>query len=313
MRLVQKEKLKGILFAFLISISIWIFTLMNSEYHFYVKVPLKIVAPEKYSISGRVPEKIDVLISATGWQILNLSVFPKTSNCLINLSQSEIINEKVILTKNDFLKNLSIAANAKALDVNPPSITLDVGVIGEKIVRVEPDIEIYPRDNFIVVGKPILKPDLVVIRGKKEILDKIDEWKTERILLKDVHKPIQLDIPLSDTLRSLVSLSYEQVKLFVDVDLKAEKEIFDIQVTIEGGNLPEGHILEPKYLKATIRSGINKLIASDIISLEAKVSYFEITNDSIGIISPKINLPEGLNLVSLEPPYLYHWKRTRTK
>ncbi len=313
MGLTQKENLKGILFAFLISISIWLFTLMNSEYRFYIKVPLKIVPPEKYSISGKVPEKLDVLISATGWQILNLSVFPKTSNCIINLSQNETINEKVILTKNDFLKNLSLASNAKALDVNPPSITLDIGVIGEKIVRIEPEIEIHPRENFIVVGKPIVKPDLVVIRGRKEVLDKIEEWKTKHILLDDVHKPIQLDIPLSDTLRSLISLSFEQVKLIVEVDLKAEKEILDVPVTIEGGNLPEGHILEPNFLKATVRSGINKLIESDIVSLEAKVSYSEIKYDSIGIIIPKINLPEGLSLVSLEPPYLYHWKRIRAR
>jgi hypothetical protein len=110
-----QENIKGILFAFLISFSIWVYSLMNSHYNFYFKIPLKIIAPEKFSISGRIPEELDVLISATGWQILNLSFLPKTSNCTINLNQNEIVNNKIILTKNDFLKNIQLSVNAQAL------------------------------------------------------------------------------------------------------------------------------------------------------------------------------------------------------
>ena len=308
-----QENIKGILFAFLISFSIWVYSLMNSHYNFYFKIPLKIIAPEKFSISGRIPEELDVLISATGWQILNLSFLPKTSNCTINLNQNEIVNNKIILTKNDFLKNIQLSVNAQALDVNPSTITLDVGTIVEKVVPIVADVIIHPRENFILIGKPIVKPDLVVIRGRKELIDQIDVWKTKRVALEDVFEPLRKEIPLSDTLRSQISLSTEKVTLLADVDLQAEKEILDIPISIEGGSLPSEHIIEPKLLRAVIRTGINKLIQTDIPTLEAKVSYQELINDTTGIITPRITLPDGFYLVSLNPPFVYHWKRIKAK
>jgi len=309
----KQESLKNVLFAFLISFSIWVYSLMNSQYNFYFKIPLKIVAPEKYSISGRIPDEIDVLISATGWQILNLSFLPKTSHCTINLNESEIINNKIILTKNDFLKNIHLSVHARTLDVNPASISLEIGTIVEKIVPIEPNVIIRPRENFILIGKPIVRPDLVLIRGRSELVDAIKTWKTKEIVLEDVSEPIQMEIPLSDTLRSQISVGVEKVTLFAEIDLQAEKEIFDIPVTIEGGSLPTDHIIEPKYLRAVIRTGIKKLIETDLHSLEAKVPYQELIKDTNGIILPQISLPEGFNLVSIYPPFIYHWKRINTK
>jgi hypothetical protein len=108
-------------------------------------------------------------------------------------------------------------------------------------------------------------------------------------------------------------LSTEKVTLLADVDLQAEKEILDIPISIEGGSLLSEHIIEPKLLRAVIRTGINKLIQTDIPTVEAKVSYQELISDTTGIITPRITLPDGFYLVSLNPPFVYHWKRIKAK
>lgn len=302
------ESLKSIVFALLVSFSIWIFSILNSEYSISIKVPLNIVTPEKFSISGKIPEKIDVLVSGVGWQILNLAFLPKTSNCNITIDQSDLINKQIIISKNDFIRGINLGINAKIIDVSPGSLLIEIGKMAEKVVPIELNISITPREHFVVVGSPVVKPEFVTIRGQSEVIDKIDKWYTSKVYLDDVSRPLQIEVPLSDTLHSQISKSLSKVLVYVDVDFAAEKTINDIPVRIEGGNLPEGHLIEPKYVNATIRSGVNKIIETDIVTLDAKIFYDQIINDSIGIIKPHIEVPKGITLIGIDPPYLYHRK-----
>ncbi|MCX7908798.1 MAG: CdaR family protein [Ignavibacteria bacterium] len=307
------DKLKGIIFALLVSFSIWFYSILNSEYSITIKVPLTINTPERFSISGRIPEKIDVLISAIGWQILNLTFLPKSSFCNISVDISERTSDQLIITKNDIIRNIHLGVNAKILDVNPGTLMIEVGKMFEKVVPVEPNITIHPRENFVVVGKPIVKPEFITIKGRKEIIEKIESWKTAKVILDDVNKPIQVEVPLSDTLHSQISFNVSKVMVYVDIDFAVDKTIYDIPVRIEGGSLPEGHIIEPKYVTATIRSGVNKMIESDLVFLDAKIDYNQIMNDTIGILIPHIDLPNSFTITSLDPPYIIHRRVTKVK
>lgn len=312
-RIFKKDNIKGILFALVISSSIWIYAVLNSEYNIYIKVPLNIIPPEKYSVSGKIPEKIDVLISGIGWQILNLTFLPQNATCNVKLEESEHLNDKIFITKNDFIKSTTLGVNAKILDVSPSSLVLEIGKMVEKVVQVEPDITINPRENFIVVGKPIVRPEFVTIFGRKEIVEKIDKWRTSKVILDDVYKPMQIEVGLNDSLRSQLTFNIPKVMVYIDVDLAVEKTIYDIPILVEGGSLPEDHIIFPKQISASVRTGVNKMIESDIVFLDAKVEYSEIIKDTIGIVVPKVVAPYGLTVLSIDPPYLYHWKVTRTK
>ncbi|MFN3270397.1 MAG: CdaR family protein [Candidatus Kapaibacteriota bacterium] len=312
-RIFARDNLKGLIFALVVSFTIWIYAVLNSEYNIYIKVPLNIIPPEKHSISGKIPENIDVLVSAIGWQILNLAVLPKSASCTISLDQIERFNDKVILTKNDLIKGTFLGVNAKILDVSPSSLSFEIGKMVEKVVPVEPKITIRTRDNFVVVGSPIVKPQYVTISGRKEVLDLIDHWETIYVTLEDVHKPMQIEVPLSDTLRSQVKLNTNKVMIYIDVDLSAERTIYDIPIIVDGGFLPEDHVIFPKQVNAVVRTGVNKLIEIDPITLTVKVDYSEIMKDTIGIIVPRIDVPNGLSIVSIDPPYLYHWKVSKVK
>lgn len=307
------EMLKGILFSFVISISLWIFTTLNAEYTTYIKVPLFVKPPERLSLAGNIPEKIDVQITATGWQILNLSFFPKTSVCIVHFTRTDLQGNKLILTKNELLKGLSLSVSAKAQDVMPSILTFEVGQIAEKVVPVVPRVEITTRDNFVLVGKPIVKPDLVVVRGKKEILNEINSWQTKLLILEDVYRSLDIEVPLLDTLRSLVSVNFDKVRLLANVDLTCEKGLLDVPVKIEGGELPEEHNIEPRFLKVYVRSGVNNLVASDLSAIVAVLPYAEIIKDTIGILLPKINLPDGITLLYTEPAYVYHSRRLKVR
>lgn len=301
--------IKGLIFALIVSFSIWIYSTLNSEYVTFVKVPLVIQVPPKWSLAGRIPDQIDIQISATGWQILNLSFFPKSSSCLVQISEETIRQDKkVLLTKDDFLKALFLSASAKVLDVKPSNVLVDVGMLSKKVVPIVFQGEIYLRENFTIVSNPILQPDAVNISGRSEILDTIESWPTHYVIFNDVFHSIQTEISLLDTLRSLVSLAREKVNLIINIDLICEQEIHDVPVRIEGGIIPSHHTVEPRFVTVVVRSGVNRLSEVDFSTIEAKVDYVDLINDTLGIIVPKIKLPFGVELLQIKPPFLYHWR-----
>lgn len=299
--------IKGFIFALIVSFSIWIYSTLNSEYVTFVKVPLVIQVPPKWSLAGRIPDQIDVQISATGWQIINLSYFPKSSYCLVHISEEEIRQDKqILISKDDFLKALVLSASAKVLDIKPSNVLVDVGTLSEKVVPIVFRGEIYPRDNFTIVGNPILQPDAVKIRGRSEVLDKIESWPTQYVIFNDVFHLIQTEIPLLDTLRSLVSLAREKVDLLVNVDLICEQEINDVPVKIQGGTMPSHQKVEPRFVTVVVRSGVNRLSEIDFSTFEANVDYTDLIKDTLGMIIPVIKLPFGVELLKIKPPFLYH-------
>lgn len=309
MKSLKELNIKGLVFAFIVSFFIWIYSSLNSEYVTFVKVPLLIEVPSKWSLAGRIPDRIEIQILATGWQILNLSFFPKSTSCLVQISEEAIEQDKkILITKDDFQKGLILSASAKVLDIRPASVMVDVGTISERVVPITFSGEIYPRENFVVIGKPILQPDAVIIRGRSEILENIFEWKTKPIVFNDVFHSFKTEIQLLDTLHSLISLARDRVNLIVDVDLIAEEEIIDIPVKVEDENLPIGHKIEPKLITIVVRSGVNRLSELDLSSLEAKVKYNDLINDTLGILIPQVKLPYGVELLQMDPPYLYHWR-----
>ncbi len=307
------DKIKAFLFAFLISMSLWIYSALNSQYTTFVKVPLKIILPEKFSLSGKIPYYLDVQISATGWQILNLSFISKGSYCMLTISEYSIKKDKnITISKEDFLKNLQLEINARVLDIIPNNLTIEVGVLTEKIVPIVSKVDIIPRENFTIVGKPKLQPNYVVVRGLKEVLDQIEYWETENFAIFDAFAPVEVEVPLKDTMQQLVSLSLNRVKLIADIDIVSEVLITDVPVVVEQGSEIENHIIEPMYVDVWVRSGVNYLSQVDLSNVVAKVSQSEVLKDTTGIITPRVELPEGIALVSIEPNYVYHWRRIQS-
>lgn len=313
-KIFSKLNTKGLVFAFIVSFFIWVYLTLNSEYITFVKVPLFVEAPSKFSLAGKIPEYIDVQIIATGWQILNLSIFPKTTSCFVQISEETISpDKKILITKEDFQKGLIFSTSVKVLEIRPTNVVVDIGTIAEKLVPILFNGQINLRENFTIVGQPILQPDAIVIRGRSEILKDIDYWKTEPIIFQDVFQPLKTEIPLLDTLHSLISISRKKVNLIADVELTCEQEIVDVPVKVVGGAIPSMHSLEPQFVSVVVRSGVDRLSQIDLSNLEAKVKYSELLNDTLGIVIPHIKLPYGVELVRIDPPFLYHWRTNKVR
>jgi hypothetical protein len=115
-------------------------------------------------------------------------------------------------------------------------------------------------------------------------------------------------VPLQDTLSRIVELSHSNVIISFNIQQIADIKINDVEVKVRGAKLPANHKVMPLYLSVTIRGGAEQLsdFSPDLIS--ASVDFYQILQDTTGIIIPDIIIPNNLKLLNVDPPYVYHWQ-----
>ncbi len=301
---------KTFLGAFAFSLSLWLYITLNTEFVSFVKLPLKINLPPDKSIDDEIPKHISVEVRASGWQIFNLDYLNTAAECRIDLSHRKIEDSVFVINRTDIIKNLDNLGNVQAIDVVPQSLVLALGKIGEYSVVVEPNVEIIPAENFLRVGEIKTVPDLITIRGSDKKIRGITRWKTVHKVYEDVREPINDQIPLSDTLSNIITLSARQVLLKADVQKLAELTIEDLPLEYTGADLPQSHSLRPVLFDITVRGGLREIEQLNIDEISVSVNTAYVVNDTTGVIKPFISVPENIEVIQVYPPYLYHYVRT---
>lgn len=297
---------KTFLGALAFSIALWLYITLNTEFVSFVKVPLKIKLPKDKSIEKPIPDHISVEVRATGWQIFSLKYFNTASNCFIDLSSNKIIDTLYAINRTDIIKNLSDMGNVQAIDIVPQSLNLTLGQIGEYAVIVEPDVEILPHEDYLLVGEIKTKPDLIIIRGNDKKIRGITRWKTVHRVFKDVTESIKMKIPLSDTLTNIIDLSHRAVLLNADIQKIAEITIQDIRLQYNGADLSSHHKILPEYFDVTIRGGIKDIENLNVDDIMVTVNTTDVINDTTGLLEPIVVVPRNLKKIKINPPYVVH-------
>jgi YbbR domain-containing protein len=198
--------------------------------------------------------------------------------------------------------------NVQAIDVVPQMLTLKLGKIGEYSVVVEPNVEIEPREGYILVGDIMTVPDLITIRGNDRKIRGTTRWKTVYRKFEDITKTIETRLPLSDTLSNIIMLSTKNVLLKVKVQKLAEIKIEDVVLELNGAKLPIEHEIYPRIFDITIRGGINEIENLNYDDIVIVVNTTDIVNDTTGLLTPQVTLPKHIQCIKTDPPYLEHTK-----
>lgn len=292
--------------SLLFAIALWSYTSLNSEYQTIVEIPLKITLPSNRALENVPPENVFVDVKGSGWNLFYLIFLNNSKICNIDLSREVFLDSVYRINKIDLQRSLKYLKNVSPINVLPENIQLITGKIEEYEVLVDPQITIIPRDGFMLIGKPIIDPLKVKIRGNDKIVSKINKWETENILFDNINSPILASVDLIDTLKGVVSVTPKKVLIKADVQQSAEITIDDITVDIVNGSLPAGHIIEPPIISVVIQGGVGILSEITKFDISAIIELDKIINDTTGIIKPVINLPSNVSLLKIDPPFLTH-------
>jgi YbbR domain-containing protein len=291
--------------ALLFAVSLWIYTSLNDEYSTRVDVPLRIELPENRSPESNLPSSVTILAKGTGWNLFNLMYLNQNKICDIDL-RNELINEEEYLVQRQTIeKSLRNMVTIESEGVFPEIIPITTGPTIEKRVPVRSNLEIIPDENFITATQIRFSPDTVIVKGSPKVLRNLNYWPTESQLFEGINKPVIAEVPLKDTLSTIVEVSEKTTEAKIEIQQEAEFTLTDLKLKIIGPALNTSESLSASKVDITIRGGVEELTRIQIDEIKAYINLEELSKDNILI--PKVSLPEDYRLVNVSPRYIYKY------
>ncbi len=295
----MEKKTHAIIASVILSILVWLSVSMNNQYSVAVSVPFKVNnLPAKLALASPVPHHIQVRIRGTGWQLAS-SYLSTTAS--INFDASNLTRRKVILTSRDLGYSLDVGSSAEVLGFEPDTVVVRLDTRITRKVPVVPMIDVMPREGFMIVGKPKVRPDSVTITGARSLVDRMRYWETQPRKFKKVINAINATIPLSDTLSGIVRVAAREANVRVDVEQVADNTYSNIPVKITDNSDSADILLLPPTVSVTVRGGINEMADVTPDSFSAAVNYRLLVRARSPFFRPSIRAPRQLQIIGVSP------------
>lgn len=299
----SNEPRRGVAIAMctLISFVIWFtFTLMEPS-TVTLHVPTRVVGvPEGQALSEMPPASVDVQVQGEGLQLLRL--YYDRPFIPINAQEDAIEVSRVL----DFPESMDIQVE----NINPQRIDLkkDPLVTRRVPVRLRSRVETPPAFELLSPPRPV--PDSVDISGARSIVEGIEAWPTDSLIVVGLRDSTTRRVPLRDTLTALVSRDPERIRVSLEAGKFAEASR-EIEVEVTGVPSDQDLVtLEPSTVRVEYRVLFDQLFDSQRAQdFFATVPYDQIRSDTSGSVRPQLHLPSDLSIRNpkVVPPRLRYY------
>lgn len=305
----REKRYPVIIVVSLFSVILWITVNMGREYQSTVDVPVNLLnIPDGRAPRPPVPRSISFQVRGDGWLLAQLS-FSQDLRFVVDLAGVE--KDLLIDVDREFGTHLRGPTGLQLFDPQPETLLVVLERYVEKLVPVQPVLDIEFRRGYGQVGKTVVQPDRIRIGGAKSLIDKLTAWPTKRDRYTDVKSDLAIHVPLSDTLSSDVSRSEATVTVDVKVQPFAEKTFLSIPVEVAATPPSREVILIPPKVDIVARGGIDQLTNITAQNFRATVDYRTILLDTTGNVEPEIVGPEGIEIIVRKPERFQYIIRRR--
>ncbi|KYO65491.1 CdaR family protein [Thermovenabulum gondwanense] len=273
----------------LAALLMWMYVMneQNPQVTYVIKnVPIKFVNldTERYVIKGEGKYFVNVKIKARRSMVVGIK--PEDINAQVNL-QGRTEGDNLLPV------NVTVPNFLELIDFTPREVLISLDKVVESQLNVSANIKGVPADGF-VAKTPLIKPETVVIRGPKSVVDTLKSAVVE-VDISGKSSPVQLKLP--------VKILDDKGAEYKDIIIRPET----VEVTVPvvkaaavslkpavAGNPPSGYVLknikiEPENLIITGRDEI----INNLLELTTKpVDISEITTDTV--VETQIVFPEGV-------------------
>jgi YbbR domain-containing protein len=298
---VERKRFLVLTTCMLIAIAAWLFMALNNKYPYTVKTVLKYNnIPQKKAFHPLQSDTVDLQVEGTGWQLLFARLRIKPQSIAISL---EKLNNRNFILFSEQLYNVNnqLETSQKIISVKPDTLYFD---FSEKTVKRVP-VKLVSDIGFIKqygVSNPIdITPDYVTISGPEEELNKIKEWKTDSLNLKDVQYTTKNMVGMTQSKMKNVSIFPASVEVKIPVDEFTEK-VLDIPLKVINNREYYSVKLYPRKVKITFLVALSKYNQVNEDFIEAVVDMSEWKELNHNRLRVKIvRFPDFCKLVQIVP------------
>ena len=287
-----------LLFVF-VSFTFWLSTKLSNIYTLEQSFTLLLTEVPEGIIPSDTSRKIKASVTASGFEILLYRLFDKSVTISLQEADFGSTLGRVSLRNQQFSIEQQLFDNTRLNQIYPENLNIVYSRLDEKRVAVVPQTQIQPRAGYLSDIPIQSKPDSILVRGPKSILDTLKAVSTMLFETTDVYEGISQEVGL----KSIPELQFaqENVQLLMPVSRYSEKE-FVLQVEVI--NLPLGVRVKLFPPTAKLRATLPMALLNTV-----KESDFRLVVDCENLQdqeskSLKLNLlkqPPGLKQLIWEP------------
>jgi len=283
---------------FVLSLLLWVYLSLNLFYTITLIVPLDVNVSKSQALANKIPPSIYVTVKGKGWDLGGLLI---SENLTYNLDLTGVKKDIRINTFQAVTERLNIPHDVEILNTYPDTVRISFDKVQKKRVRVRNNINIILKEGYKIVGNPEIIPDSVKITGAKSILSEIKYIPTETKTFDNINESISIVVRLSDTLSNLIRIEPQEVIIEYDVELSAEKSYEDLSIVVYNVPSDKDVLLIPPKLKLSLRGGVEQLSQINPSEIIVGIEYFLIESDTLGFVTPVIELPIDVDIINFEP------------
>jgi hypothetical protein len=295
----ERRKYHIVIAAIIFAILTWVSVNMRDDYTVVMRLPVVLEnLKEGKALKYPVPKHVSVRFRGTGWSLAALYLSPDVR---YYIDLSSLGSEGFTITSHDVLEHVKLPVALQPLDIKPDSLMLALDDYTEKRVPVMLHIVVNYRDGYGAVGAPRINPDSVVVRGSQHLVGQVKGWPTEYRRFDNLNALLDVNVPLEQPPTYSVDLSVLAVHYHINVQPFAEKTFPGIPLEAAGTPTNREVIFIPPKIDIIARGGIDQLARLSPDDFHAIVHYQYLVEDSVTMVTPTLNAPEGVKIVSQKP------------
>jgi hypothetical protein len=269
---------------------------------FYTNVDVKLTLtnlPPGYTTGSPLPDKIQLRVKGLGWRLVSINVGPETE---FRVSVGGDSGRHNIDLYNYLESNRWLLSDVEIINILPDSVRFFVERIISKKLPVISGLELEYKPGYGLASDMILKPDSVVVSGPISLLRTMNEIKTADKSLSPLDSKTETEVNLSRM--NGFKYSANLIEVILDIQRIVDKQFENITVDVIDIPPRKEVVLLPNKIGFNVRGGIEILGKLKPDQFNAYVRYQSLVQDTIGSVTPILEMPKNIILQYLKPDRL---------
>lgn len=300
----ERRRISAFFTCLILALAAWVIAVLSSAYNYTVKEIITFKnAPVKRAFHSLQSDTVNVTVKGTGWQMLLSKI--REANHHIRVDLSNLDNQDyVVLSRQLPTINAEKAIHNQIIAITPDTLYFDFTNRSVKRVPVRLIKSIKYTSQFTQSGLSVIKPAYVTISGPSSLIDKIDVWNTDSLVLKNINENVNTTLNLQIPAEGNISVYPKTVQVAIPVEEYTEKTL-ELPIKLIGNVDYLDVKLFPQKVKVTFTTSLNRYadINEELFEAQADLNLWR--SYGISTLPVKvIRMPAFCKLVSVEPNYV---------
>jgi len=236
-----------------IALIFWLLVKLSQTYRTDKNIVFNLRIPSEKAFLESPPSNMVAVIEGQGWD-LTFDFFAG-QNIVLNydLRQTDRLDLNRAQLRSA-INNTFSSNDIKIVELNYEEIHLLLDEKLNKKVPVRLCSQISIAKEYELKSEPLLQPDSISITGPESVVESINFWNTDSLIMEGVSNPVSTDLDLEEPPRELI-LSKRTVKVEIPIEQITEKSFF---VPIKVVNAPDSTNIFPKTIRLTCSVGLSR-------------------------------------------------------